>query len=236
LRKLLSKRLRLASIILLLVGFAGSAVPASGDFQSEQYWLEKSAWEDRPSYAEEINVQYSPTDLIQKRETREVCASYTNTTDGTITCEDYENETHAGSDIPVFNITSGRSKYLGNGYIRTNLEIEVNQLSTNILKESTFLMSESEYITWFNERYYYNGTNITGSELDNLQDKLSSISARGGNTNLLATRTNSFEIQSADPFEATANTTMVFRFEDFRSGSFVLSDLIRTEVNSGLKK
>jgi len=208
------------------------------EFEDSIYWLSKPAWEDRPSYAEDITIQYSATNLIQKRETREVCTSYINTTlvNGTKveTCDSYENETFTGENMPIFNITGDSNAYLGDGHVRTNLTIRLNELSTNTLKETTSLMSEDEYINWFNQNYYYNGSNITSSDVDKLQQKVRDMSARGENTNLQASRINSLEIHSLDPFRASANTTMVFRFNDFRSGSIILSDLIEVKVESNI--
>jgi len=220
--------------------FSGLAAAASigQEFEDSIYWLNKPAWNDYPDYAGNISIEYSATDLIEKRETREVCTSYSNTTseNGTQveTCDNYENETVAGEKVPIFNITGNSKLYLGDGHVRTNLTIGLNELSANTLKESTILMSEDKYISWFNGNYYYNESNITSSDLDELQGKLRSMSARGGNTNLLATRINGLEVESLDPFRASADTTMVFRFNDFRYGSFVLSELIRVEVNSGI--
>jgi hypothetical protein len=236
------ERLKLATIILLAAGFATAGAAATNgsvtdELTESMYWLQKPAWDDRPSYAENISIQYSPTDLIQKRETREVCTEYgneTNSTTGLRNCLSYENQTFAGESVPIFDIQSGENAYLGDGHVRTNLSIGLNELSTKTLKQTTLLLSESDYIDWFNERYYYNGRNITSSDVGALEDRLFSMSARGQNTNLLASRFNSLKVDSVSPFRASANTTMVFRFEDFRSGSFVLSDLMRVEVASGI--
>ena len=231
-------RIKVAAILVLVTGFAaagGAATngSATDELRESMYWLQKPAWDDRPSYAENISIQYSPTDLIQKRETIEVCSSYT-TTANFSKCESYENQSYAGQSVPIFDIESGSNSYLGDGHVRTNLSIGLNELSTKTLKQTTSLSSESEYIDWFNERYYYNGTNITSSDVETLENRLFSMSARGQNTNLLATRFNSLKVHSVSPFRATANSTMVFRFEDFKSGSFVLSDLMRVEVASNI--
>jgi len=200
-------------------------------------WLQKDAWSDRPSYAENISIQYSATDLIQERVTREVCSgdNLINETSGQFYCNGtMENQTMPGGNAPIFDISGNSNAYLGNGHVRTNLTVGLNELSTQTLKETTFLMDESEYVNWFNQNYYYKGSNITGSEVDELQSKLTSMSAHGENTNLKATRFNSLEITSIYPFRASADTTMVFRFNDFRSGSFVLSDLVSVEVDSSI--
>jgi len=220
--------------------FSGLAAAASvgQEFEDSIYWLNKPAWNDYPNYAENISIEYSATDLIEKRETREVCTSYSNTIleNGTQveTCDSYENETVAGENVPIFNITGNSNVYLGDGHVRTNLTIGLNELSTNTLKETTLLMSEDEYITWFNQNYYYNGSDITSSDVDKLQGQVRDMSARGDNTNLQASRINSLEIDSVDPFRASADTTMVFRFNDFRSGSIILSDLIEVRVESSI--
>ena len=230
----------LSALVLGLVLFSSGLAASdsvSDDFQDAMYWLEKPAWNDLPSYAEDSSIEYRATDLIQERVTRETCTEYneTNSTDGIPECINYENETVPGSNAPIFNVESGNWSYLGNGNVRTNITIGLNELSTQTLKESTFLMDEDEYINWFNQRYYYNKSNITSSELDDLQDKLKSMSAYADNTNLKASQINSLEITSLSPFRASADMTMVFRFNDFRTGSFVLSDLYGVEVKSGLE-
>jgi hypothetical protein len=237
------ERLKLATIAVLVIGVAAAPSVAADDSVGESleealYWLEKPAWDDRPSYAENIELEYSATDLIQKRETRQVCTGYNNTTldNGTTVqeCDSYENQSFAGENAPIFNITGNNNSYLGDGHVRTNLTIGTNELSTQTLKQTTFLMNRSKYVDWFNQRYYYNSSNITSEEVDELENKLQSMSAYGSNTNLKATQVNSLEITSLDPFKASADTTMVFRFNDFKTGSFVLSDLIRVWVKSDI--
>lgn len=215
----------------LMVSFVGASSVGT-EFENSMYWLQKPAWTDLPSYAEDTSIQYSATDLIQERVTREVCTDYNYTS---MECLKLENKTMPGSNAPVLSVKSGNWSYLGNGNVRTNISIGLNELSTQTLKESTFLMNEQEYIKWFNQRYYYDGGNITSPDVDELQAGLKSMSVYGGKTNLRASRINSLEITSLSPFRASADVTMVLRFDDFRTGSFVLSDLYRVEVDSGLE-
>ena len=234
---------KLALIGLICIGFAASGIAATNNtsvsegFTDQMYWLEKPAWSDRPSYAEDITLQYRATDLIQERATRETCngEQLLNESSGRFYCNgSMINETVPGESVPVFEISGRNNSYLGNGHVRSNLTVGLNELSTETLKQTTFLLDRSEYIEWFNQHYYYNGSNITDSDVDQLEDKLLSMGAHGSNTRLKASQINSLEVTGLFPFRASADMTMVFRFNDFRSGKFVLSDLISVEVDSSI--
>lgn len=115
-RKLLKETVAL-TLILLICGFAAAA--------TENYWLDKPEWTDRPSYAENFTIQYQATDLIQKREAREVCTKY-NETSSSIECLNYENQTVAGQGVSIFNMpqeiqhrVSGPPTWAGHGCART---------------------------------------------------------------------------------------------------------------------
>lgn len=220
----MNKRIILFSVLVFSIFFVSSA-SATTD------WLDKDAWSDRPSYAEDISIEYSPTDRIEKRETVKRCVDYDN---DSIECNEYENVSKPTDSVFIFNFTSSNNEYLGDGDVRTNLVIGLNDLSLNTLMETTFLMSESEYIDWFNQNYYYEEGNITGADLDELQTDLKGMYADGSNTNIRASKVNSYSITSLQPFRAEADTTIVFRFNDFKTGSFKVSDLVNVEVTSSI--
>jgi hypothetical protein len=196
-------------------------------------WLDKPAWQDRPVYAQDLEISISPTDLIQERESREVCASYSNETlenGSTIeTCDSYENETFAGANARVFNITGRDVVYLGDGYVRSEVTVGLNTLSQKTLEESTLVLTESEYVDWFNDNYLYDEGNITSAEVDELQGKVTDLSGRGENTVIVASRVNSIDLVSR-----SADMTLVFQFNDFRSGVLTVSDLFTVEVESSI--
>jgi len=78
----LTARSTKAVSILLAVCFLFSFVGAASvgeEFENAMYWLEKPAWNDLPSYAEDSSIQYSATDLIQEHVTRETCTEYNTT-------------------------------------------------------------------------------------------------------------------------------------------------------------
>lgn len=221
--------------LLIFTLFAVLIAVPSATAQTGSYWIEKPVWQDLPVYAREINIEYSPTGLIQERITETECKEYVNqsTENGTTTvCDSYRNYSIPGPPAPIFDIESGETSYLGNGHIRTDLSIGLNEISAQTLKENTFLMTEAEYINWFNQNYYYNGTDITGPDIDDLQERIERMSAEGGNTNILGSRLNSFEITSLSPFRAEAGVTSVFRLKNFRSGSFIISDIVKVKVQT----
>jgi len=196
-------------------------------------WLDKPAWQDRPVYVQDLDISISPKDLIQERESREVCSSYSNMTldNGTTIqeCDSYENEIFAGSNAGVFDITGRDVVYLGDGYVRSKVTVGLNTLSQKTLEESTLVLTESEYVDWFNDNYLYDEGNITSAGLDELQAKVMDLSGRGENTVIVASRVNSIDLVSQ-----SADMTLVFRFNDFRSGVLTVSDLFTVEVESSI--
>lgn len=207
-------------------------VAGIGSAASQTDWLEKDAWNEKPNYAENISIDYKATDRIRERISKKTCTTENTTSENTTFCK---NESFKGQKVSIFKFDSSNNDYLGNGNVRTNLVIGLNDLSLNTLMETTFLMSESEYINWFNKNYYYENGNITSSKLDSLQQNIQNMYTDGSNTNIKAAKINSYTITSLYPFRAEANTTMVFKFNDFRSGSFKVSDLVTVEVSSSLE-
>lgn len=209
---------------------------------NESYWLQKDAWSDTPSYAQDIDIGISPTNLIQKRNYREKCTSYTNTTSSngsTITkCDNYVNESYSGSGKKIIDIVAGNSSYLGNGNVRTKITFSGNELSKRTLLAGSDLsylvygelFTKNDYVSWFNQRYYYNNSNITVSDLEVLKDKIKNISATGQKTSLKASRIRdvSFSQQKGIVFDST----IVLHFNNFSSGTINLSNLLNIEVNS----
>lgn len=197
-------------------------------------WLEKPVWQDRPGYAEDLSISIAPTDLIQEREYREVCIQYSNTTldNGTTIqeCDSYQNESYAGSIAGVYDITNRDVVYLGDGYVSSNVTVSLNRVSKNTLKESFYLMGEDTYLGWFNSNYFYNGGNMTVSDLDSLQESVQGLSPEGENTDIVASRVNTIDLDSG-----SADMTLIFRFNNFRSGVLTVSDLFNVEVESSIE-
>lgn len=219
------KKLILSLLILLTISQAAAQTD----------WLNKPTWHDRPKYAEDFDININPTDLIQEKNWIEECTSFKNTTDGTI-CESFENVSRVSGNANIYNVTVNQSsnQYLGKGVVRTNLTISTNPLSVKTLKASIGLISDQEYAEWFNQRYYYNKSNITASQVSNLTDKFGDLTASSADTKIKASKLNDFTIESTFPLEASAHVTMVFKFNDFRTGRFTISDLTTIEVESSI--
>ncbi len=224
----------MSKFVAVLLAALVLSVPAVSLSESE--WLSEPEWNDRPAYVEDITLSYSATDLVTEKNTRQVCTSYTNTTteNGTVnrTCDSFGNEFYEAGKVEVLDFTAVNEEYLGNGVVRSNLSIGSTEIVLEVLKADTFLSSDPEFRSWFNERYYYGGGNITGSQVDELRSKVKSA-AVGDNSRVLAARVNGFSVDSLDPFTVSADVTAVIRFEDYRSSGFTVADLVSVEVESG---
>lgn len=195
-------------------------------------WVGESAWNDRPEYAQDMNIQVNYRDVIEKAESRQVCDSYSNNTleNGTTvqTCDNYVTEYYGGENTYIFDLINKQSYYLGNGSVYLQFEIERNQLTKELFKSQKNPRQKSKFIDYFNNNFLFRDKFIDLSSYDTFLGFAEDV-----NVNSIGDSVKGKNLESKNLI-AVSNSRVetVISLQDFKNGGVVINDALEVEVIS----